>query len=183
MALSPADAGKVLKAGRHAVEAGLPFNRFTTVHWAKAGVTDGLAATGRLLKLAGDWVRSRGGRFAWTWVREGGEKGEHVHILLHLSPDLAGGFNRRQRAWLGACGATWLQGVLFSRPIGRTLRQAMTGGDDYSANLAEVLDYVLKGADATTRERLGIRRSEPGGELVGKRCGVSQNLGPAAQAV
>lgn len=182
-ALSEADARKVLDAAHYAVMAGLPFNRFTTVHWERAGVADGLGATGRFLKLAGDWIRSRGGRAAWVWVREGGlAKGAHVHILMHLSPDLADGFNRRQRCWLRACGATWRAGVLFSRPIGRTLRHAMIGGDDYSANLGETLDYVLKGADTAARERLAIRRCEPGGETVGKRCGVSQNLGPTTRA-
>ncbi|MBX9801578.1 MAG: hypothetical protein K2Y04_02300 [Caulobacteraceae bacterium] len=54
-------------------------------------------------------------------------------------------------------------------------------GQSYEANLAETLDYVLKGADDAARERLGIRRKEPGGVLVGKRCGVSQNIGPAAR--
>ncbi len=38
----------------------MPFNRFTTVHWQAAGVADGLKATGRFLKLLGDWLRSNG---------------------------------------------------------------------------------------------------------------------------
>jgi len=181
VALSPADADKVLKAGHHALAAGLPFNRFTTIHWAFAGVADGLGATGQFLKLAGDWARARGERFAWVWVREGGDKGEHVHILLHLPPALAGDYYRRQRGWLKACGATWKAKVIYSRAVGRTLGQALGGGDDYRANLAEALDYVLKSADPAARERLGIKRREPGGELTGKRCGVSQNIGLAAR--
>jgi hypothetical protein len=56
-------------------------------------------------------------------------------------------------------------------------------GQSYEANLAETLDYVLKGADDAARERLGIRRKEPGGDVVGKRCGVSQNIGPDARRV
>lgn len=176
--LSEADARKIMEATERAVGAGLPFNRFVTLHWEKAGVGDGLSATGRYLKLAGDWARSRGGRLAWVWVREGGwAKGEHVHILMHLAPNLAAGFNRRQRGWLKACGAAWRRGVLRTRPIGYSLAHALNGGDDYTANLRETLDYILKGVSAATGERLGIRRCEPSGELVGKRAGISQNIG------
>lgn len=179
--LNERDAGKVSAATARALQIGLPFNRFTTVHWDAAGVGDDLKATGRLLKLIGDWLRSRGRQAAFAWVREDGpRKGAHVHILLHLPPDLVDAFNRRQRGWLAACGARWRGGVLKTRSIGRTYRQALGGGQDYLSNLAETVDYVLKGADHRTRERFGIRRCEDGGVVVGKRCGVSQNLGPAA---
>lgn len=179
--LCESDAGKLLEAKERALRIGLPFNRFSTVHWEAAGVTDGLTATGRLLKLMGDWLRSRGRQAAFVWVREDGHgKGAHVHILLHLPPDLIDAFNRRQRGWLAACGTRWRKGVLKTRSIGRTYQQALGGGLDYLANLAETVDYVLKGADHRTRERFGIRRCEDGGAVVGKRCGVSQNLGPTA---
>ncbi|WP_150125953.1 hypothetical protein [Brevundimonas sp. LM2] len=60
----------------------MPFNRMTTVHWEKGGVTDGLAATRRLIKALSRLIRSRGHAFACLWVRESGpDKGEHVHIL------------------------------------------------------------------------------------------------------
>lgn len=180
-ALSERDAGKLLEANARALQIGLPFNRFITVHWESAGLADGLKATGRLLKLMGDWLRTRGRQVAFTWVRENGHgKGAHVHILIHLPPDLLDAFNRRQRGWLKACGALWRGGVLKTRSIGRTYQQALGGGPDYLANLAETVDYVLKSADHRARERFGVRRCEDGGTVVGKRCGVSQNLGPAA---
>lgn len=180
-ALGERDAGKVVAATARALQVSLPFNRFTTVHWDAAGVTDGLKATGRLLKLIGDWLRSRERRAAFVWVREDGpNKGAHVHILLHLPPDLAGAFNGYQRGWLKACGARWRRGVLKTEIIGRSYQQALGGGDDYLANLSRTVDYVLKGADHRARERFGIMRCEDGGSVVGKRCGVSQNLGPAA---
>ena len=184
-ALSLAAAAGLIDAAAFAVAAGLGLNRFVTLHWAAGGVTDDLAALARWLKLAGDWIRSCGGRFAYIWIRETGpDKGAHVHILLHLSPDLAAGFDRRQRGWQTASGALWKAGVRYSRPIGRNLRHYALGeidGQSYEANLAETLDYVLKGADLAARERLGIRRKEPGGVIIGKRCGVSQNIGPAAR--
>ncbi|WP_426039675.1 hypothetical protein [Brevundimonas sp. DC300-4] len=174
-----------MDAAAFALSIGLGFNRFLTIHWAAAGVPDDLAATARWLKLAGDWIRAHGGQVALAWIRETGPgKGAHVHILLHLPPDLADAFNRRQRGWMKACGAAWKAGVRFSRPIGRNLNHYARGeidGRAYDANLAEVLDYVLKGGDDAARERLGIDRQEPGGVIVGKRCGVSQNIGPEAR--
>ncbi|MDO9491437.1 hypothetical protein, partial [Acetobacterium sp.] len=68
-ALSERDAGKLLEATARALQIGLPFNRFSTVHWDAAGVADGLKATGRLLKLIGDWLRSRERQAAFAWVR------------------------------------------------------------------------------------------------------------------
>ena len=65
-ALSEADAGKLLAAKERALRIGLPFNRFTTVHWDAAGVVDSLKATGRLLKLIGDWLRQRGRKEAFV---------------------------------------------------------------------------------------------------------------------
>lgn len=184
-ALSLAAAAGLIDAATFALSAGLGLNRFVTLHWAAGGVTDDLAATARWLKLVGDWIRACGGRFAYVWVRETGpQKGAHVHILLHLPPDLAAGFNRRQRGWQTSSGARWKARVRYSRPIGRNLRHYALGevdGQSYEANLAETLDYVLKGGDDTARERLGIVRSEPGGVIVGKRCGVSQNIGPDAR--
>lgn len=184
-ALSLAAAAGLIDATAFALSVGLGFNRFVTIHWAAGGVSDDLAATARWLKLAGDWIRSCGGQFAYIWIRETGPaKGAHVHILLHLPPDLAAGFNRRQRGWQTACGARWSGKVRYSRPIGRNLRHYAMGeidGQSYEANLAETLDYVLKGADDAARERLCIVHSEPGGVIVGKRCGVSQNIGPEAR--
>lgn len=179
-ALSDRDAFKVLDAAQRALRVALPFNRFTTVHWEAAGVADDLRATRRLLKLMSDWLRTRGRRAAFVWVRENGHgKGAHVHILLHLPPDLIEPFNRRQRGWLAACGARWRGGVLKTRSIGRSYRQALGGGPDYQANLGSVVDYVLKGANRQARERFGIERNEDGGTVMGKRCGVSQSLGSA----
>jgi hypothetical protein len=166
-------------------EIGLPLNRHTTIHWERGGVSDALAATSHFLALASAWVRSRGAGFAYVWVRESGpNKGEHVHILLRVPPDLAEDFKRRQRGWLKACGAAWRKGVVHSERIGFSLRhadQAGYSGETYAANLGEVLDYILKGAGRVARKRLGLRRCEPGGLITGKRCGVSLNIGQQAR--
>lgn len=164
---------------RWAVQAGLPLNRFWSIHWQLAGVGDPLKATGRFLKLYGDYLRRHGVGPAYIWVREGGAaKGEHVHILAHAPPGIH--VARRQRAWLTQCGAAWRLGVLNSRPVGRTYADAWQAPDGYEANLETALRYVLKGGESQTCGRLGMDHA-PQGRLIGKRCGVSQNLGAAAR--
>ncbi len=180
--ISGAAARNLVEATLYADGAGMPFNRFTTVHWQAAGVADALTATARLLKLIGDWMRDNGHGFAYLWVREAGDgKGEHVHILWH-GPDDFPAFRGLLRRWLTACGAAWRKGVCCTESIGRSLGHAASGGDDYRANLDRTLGYVLKGAEPAVLAALGFSLSEPGGELVGKRCGTSQNIGPAARA-
>lgn len=41
--------------------------------------------------------------------------------------------------------------------------------------------YVVKGAAKDSFAALGLSRSEPSGVVIGKRSGVSQNLGKAAR--
>jgi len=168
-----------------ALAIGLGFNRHTTIHWERGRVEDGYFATMRFLQLASAWVRSQGGDWAFVWVRENGpEKGEHVHILMRIPPALAKGFRRRQAGWIKACGAVRRLGVTHSERIGLSLSHADQtgyGGETYRLNLAEVLDYVLKGAGDDARKKLGLRRREPGGVIVGKRCGTSQNIGEKAR--
>jgi hypothetical protein len=164
---------------------GLGFNRHTTIHWERGEVKNGLRATVRFLELASAWVRSQGGEWTFVWVRENGpDKGEHVHILMRIPPALAKGFRRRQAGWIKACGAVRRAGVTHSERIGLSLSNADQTGyarEHYERNLAEVLDYVLKGAGNDAQRKLGLRRREPGGVIVGKRCGTSQNIGEGAR--
>lgn len=159
------------------------FNRMTTVHWQHARVAEPLEATSRLLKLIGNAVRSAGGYFAYIWVRENGvAKGEHVHILWHGPADFPA-YRKGNARWLMACGAEKRRGVSHTRAIGFSTDHVSYGDGAYCLNLAEALDYVLKGAEQQARARYGIKRCEPGGNIIGKRCGVSINIGPTARKV
>lgn len=109
-----------------------------------------------------------------------GHKGEDVHIHWH-GPVGFPAFRRLIRRWLKAYRAVWRAGVCCTEIIGSSVGSALFGGDDHRANISRVLDYVLKGADPAARRELVIAHTEPGGELAGKRCGVSTNIGPAAR--
>jgi len=44
-----------------------------------------------------------------------------------------------------------------------------------------LLDYIVKGAEAKAAEALGLTLTQPGGELWGKRYGMSENIGRKAR--
>lgn len=182
--LSLIQATNILEAAQFAAAAGMPFNRHLTIHWQQAGIADERAAwaTGRFLKLAGDWIAKRGGRFAWAWVRENGDaKGSHVHILLHLPAGTRIG--TMQQRWLrSTTGKPYSASTIKTARIGGTAGAAHSAPAAYRANLAAVVAYVLKGASQAAARKLGLNRLEAGGRIMGKRAATSQNIGRKARA-
>ena len=216
--LSLSQARNIIEAAQYAAAIGLPFNRHVTIHWERAGVSDNraAAATGRFLKLAGDWVAKRNShsknnqlkskrpvRIAWAWVRENGDgKGSHVHILMHVATGLITGKNgprvhtdntlEKQRGGLGNMPRRWLRsiagnpyrsGTIKTQRIGGSTGAATTAPAVYSASLAAVVGYILKGACPAAARALGLDRLEPGGTIIGKRVATSQNVGRAARSL
>ncbi len=184
--LTLAQARNLMEAAAYAETIGKPLNRFTTIHWQAADITDDYQdATLRFLKLAADWLRLRGEALAYVWVREtGAGKGEHVHILMHVPPHLARPFSNRQRGWLRACGANFRKGVINSRAVGRNYCHALKGvqyGEHYRDHLSAALAYVCKGASGEARKILALPKAEFTGTLRGKRCATSQNIGRGAR--
>jgi hypothetical protein len=179
--LTLAKAQAIITAGYRALSIGLPFNRHITIHWTAAGLTDDQVAhaTGRLIKLASDWLRTKGVKAAWAWVRENddgdGSKGSHVHILLH-SPDTVS-IGRMWRRWLRkVTGQPYRRGVVHTSRIGGTVNCYKSNPALYAANLDTVLAYVCKGANSADGATLGLRHTEPGGRVIGKRSAIAQFL-------
>jgi hypothetical protein len=181
--LSHSQAVNIIEAAGHAAALSLPLNRHITIHWGQAGILDceAAAATGRYVKLVADCIAKRGGRFACVWVRENGDgKGTHVHILAHIPAGFA--LARMQRRWLRhISGRPYLKGTIKTTRIGGRLAAAQGLTEGYRANLREVVAYVLKGVSADSAAALGFDKLEPGGRIIGKRCGSSQNLGRQAR--
>jgi hypothetical protein len=170
-------ARQLIAATETARSIGRPLNRHITVHWEAAGVADSGAAkaTTALLKYLREWL---GGRTAYVWARENGDgKGSHLHILAHI-PAGRRMNGVRSRRWIERiAGRPYRPGTIRTRRI--------TGSGDpegqvYAANLGAALAYVLKGATPDVAAALGIDR-EPGGRIIGKRCGTSRNTGANAR--
>lgn len=161
---------------------GLPLNRFITVHWEAAGVPlEGMVkATGRFVGQLTEWLRRRGHRTAWLWVHENGDGvGAHCHLVAHVPPELVAELTSAQKRWLSKiAGRPYRAKAIKSIPIGGRLGLEAHNPDLHLANLETVVAYVTKQAVAASTT---TRFHEPGGRVIGKRCGNSQNIGAKAR--
>ena len=159
---------------------GMPLTRHWTVDYERAGIADrdGAAFVGRLLAIVGRLARVRGGRFAAVWVREVGQRnGAHVHIAFHWQRGWKLGHLTRR--WIKAAGGTYRKRVSRIRPIGGSLNCPWTNPPLYRENLEALGNYFVKGSDAAVAAELGLELLKPGGAIIGKRSGRTQNLGQA----
>lgn len=184
-ALKSAQVENLVAATQHACKIGLPFNRMITVHWEAAGVPlkDMPQATGRFIDLLSKTVTRKGGKVAWVWVHEGGEKkGGHVHILAHVPEHVIDVVTSLQKGWLKAItGSVYRRGVIHTKPIGQRRGLEKHNPLLHRENLNSVLMYILKGSSPDAARKIGLVRLEPGGRVIGKRCGTSQNIGLKAR--
>lgn len=173
----------ILNAAERAEAAGEPFNVHKTINFGVLGIPDCIAAaaTRRLIKLSSDWLASKGFRFRYGWVREGdlrdGNEGSHIHIVMHLPPELSAAFSRRWGSWKAKLAGA----MIVQRRRGRSIKTTYIGGSlisyrsvpgHHADNLRNVLCYILKGALPETLDAVGIARlHKPGGRIVGKRAG------------
>lgn len=182
-ALTDMQVAGILDAAAFAIATGRTFQRHWIVHYGNAGISerDGARFVSRLLSMINKQARREGGAMTAIWVRErASDKGEHVHILLHLPAGMR--LHGRTRRWIEAAGGICGTGVGRVRIIGGRLPKIgeFTGGH-YAVNAANVARYLLKSASDETGQRIGLSRSGRGGRIVGKRCGWTQNIGKAAR--
>lgn len=184
-ALTMAQIGNLKAAERHAEKIGLPFTRMISIHWQAAGVPlAGMAkATGRFTDLMAKALARHGSGTAWLWTHESGDgKGGHCHLLAHVPADLVPVVTALQRGWLRRItGQPYRARVIHSKPIGGRLGLEAGNPDLHAVNLEAALAYVLKGASPEAASQFGLERLEPGGRVIGKRCGTSQNIGANAR--
>lgn len=175
----------LLAASAFALATGRTFQRHWIIHYGKAGMDarDGARFVSHVLSLASKQARREGGELTALWVRERASgKGEHVHILLHLPAAMR--LHGRTRRWIETAGGIWQPGVSRVRIIGGRLPKLERNRHARLAvNAANVTRYLLKSASIDAGARLGLSRAGRGGEIIGKRCGWTQNIGEAARKV
>lgn len=189
--LTVAQIANLRAAERHAQTIGLPFTRMITIHWQAAGVPlAGMAkATGHFTDLMAKAVARHGSGTAWLWVHENvpgkaHDKGGHCHLLAHVPADLVSRLTALQRGWLRRItGQPYRARVIHSKPIGGRLGLEAGNPDLHAVNLEAALAYVLKGASPAAASQFDLERLEPGGRVIGKRCGTSRNIGAKARTV
>jgi hypothetical protein len=185
-ALTFANIANLKAAVSHASAIGLPFTRMITIHWKAAGVSlkDMAKATGRFIDLLTKWLARNKQRTAWLCVHENGDnKGWHCHLLAHVPAALVFRLTGLQKSWLKLItGRRYKKKVVVSRPIGGRLNLENTNPELYAVNLARAFGYLCKGASQLVLDTHCIdRQHEPGGRIIGKRCGTSQNIGAKAR--
>lgn len=185
-ALTASNVGNLQAATRHASNVGLPFTRMVTIHWQAAGVPleDMARATGHYTDLLTKTLARHGSNTAYVWCHEGGErKGGHCHLLVHVPAEIVPIVSRLQRGWLRRItGAAYRKNVILSKPIGGRLGLECGNPDLHATNLEAALAYICKAAPQAILDSSDIERAhEPGGLVIGKRCGTSQNIGAKAR--
>jgi len=148
------------------------------------GLGDGQAmdALSAYLKQARDWTSNQGGQTACVWVRELSSAGAHAHVLVHVPPALERMYLVKHRYWLmNACKRPYAKGAVCTRKIYGWESARRGQVETYLVNLKNVTAYLVKGANADAVNALNLNRKKPGGTIIGKRCGFSQNLGPGAR--
>lgn len=184
-ALTDGQVANLLAATAHAQAIGLPFTRMITIHWESAGVplTYMLDATGRYIDLLTKALARHGSATAWIYVHEGGaEKGGHCHLLIYVPAALVARLTTLQKRWLRSIsGRTYKQRVIKSKPIGGRLGLETGNPNLLAVNIMAVLGYVLKGANPAAVAHFRLAVVKPGGRVIGKRCGSSQNISAKAR--
>jgi hypothetical protein len=188
--LTGAQVANLIAAAGHATAIGLPINRMITIHWEAAGVPlDGMAAaTGRFTGLLAKALAWHGSRTAWLWVHENGHReGWHCHLLVHIPARLVPVVQRLRRRWMRSItGKPFSARVVITGAIGRKLGLESSDPATWAENADKAVGYVLKGVSPAAPQAalvavlLGYLK--PGGRIIGKRCGTSQNIGRKARS-
>jgi hypothetical protein len=185
-ALTTAQIANLRAAERHAAAIGLPFTRMITIHWQAAGLPlEAMAsATGRFIDLLTKALARHGIRTTWLWVHENGDnKGGHCHLLVHVPAEHVKRLSALQKGWLGRItGNKYRKRVILSKPIGGRLGLEAGNPELHAVNLEVAFGYCCKGAPQAVLDAFRIDRAhEPGGRIIGKRCGTSQNIAAKAR--
>jgi hypothetical protein len=185
-----------------AASIGTPLTAHCIIHWV--GTDAGDDPTGILFaqvrELLSLWLRRGGLLFAAVWAREklssGQAEVEHAHLLFHL-PDV----------WLKGAKLVSVSGGIeggvellrLEAALSRIVKGCAGRLDHYAVKLKIPTDggnpghyngrsydglYLLKGGGKPAWKlfpRIKREWRKPQGVIFGKRCGTSQNLGPAAR--
>lgn len=170
-----------------------------TISWGSLGLSGAAAweAHKRFTELFRKWRQARGLSQSWFWVRERGSKlGDHSHIVMNLSWEYGLQLVRwAEGAVETISGRASLRRSRVQRVRTVHLRSERLRQDLEVVRQWELFQYLFKGL--APDEEVGIPGGGPGsmnasdlivrsprrqGQVVGKRSGMSRELGPSALA-
>jgi hypothetical protein len=176
--ISLRQATNLIEAVKFAKLIDLPLVAHLTIHWSLTDIGDD--PDGKLFSKVREgldkWLHRHGVEFAGAWARERQSGGQsnvvHCHLLFHLPVEYRMGKKLRKLE------ATILRlvkrhggEVTDDRAIKLTIHENPDG------------KYLIKGGgpEVWTRFRLRREHRRPQGFIHGKRCGTTENIGPAAR--
>jgi hypothetical protein len=157
---------------------GLPLVAHLTIHWSltDAGNDPDGALFAKVREGLDKWLRRRDVVFAAAWARERQAQGQsdvvHCHLLFHLPVEY------RTEKRLDQVEAA----------ISRLVRRH--GGDISDERVIKLVihenpdgKYLIKGGGTKVWRQFGLRKEHRRlqGIIEGKRCGTTENIGPAAR--
>jgi hypothetical protein len=155
-----------------------PLNAHATIHWVGTEAGDDVDASAKLREGFDKWLKRQGipGGLTAVWVRErlsgGSAEVVHCHMLFHLAHPFLARTKRLQ----------------VERALERLIDRHGRGNHaDYTLNLTFPRNpnglYLLKGGGRDVWNAFGLPRRwrKRQGLIVGKRCGTTENIGPAAR--
>jgi len=176
--ITVSQATNIIEAVNFAKLIGLPLVAHLTIHWSLTNVGDD--PDGKLFAKVREglnkWLGRRGIAFAAAWARERQSGGQsdvvHCHLLFHLPVDYRSGAKMTQvEAAISRLVERHGKSISHEKAIDLRVHDNPDG------------KYLIKGGGLKVwklfRLRKEHRRSQ--GIIFGKRCGTTQNIGPAAR--
>lgn len=174
-------AANLTRAVTFAQKIGRPLDTLVSINYGLTFTNeeDMTAAFRRLLKsFFGKWFvrhpmhrRSRRGAadraLTYVWVAEGRAGHHGIHWLVYIPSDMKAAFARELPRWLEKTAGSLLEPKAVRIDIAWRPQGAA--------------DYMLKGLHPAHARRFGVKHRFQG-VVFGKRCAVSENLGPKAIA-
>ena len=172
-------ATNIMEAVAFAKSVGLPLVAHLTIHWSLTDVGDD--SNGKLFAKFREgldkWLHRQGIAFAAAWSRErqyGGQSDVvHCHLLFHLPVEYRKGKKLLQvEAAISHLVERHGRGITDDRAIKLVIWPNPDG------------KYLIKGGDRKVWERFRLRNEHHRlqGLISGKRCGATENIGPAARS-
>ena len=176
--ISLPQAANIIEAVDFAKLSGLPLVAHLSIHWSLTDVGDDPNGElfARFREGLNKWFNRRGIVFAAAWARERQAGGQsdvvHCHLLFHLPVEYRTG---KKLLEVGDAISRLVErhgrGILHEKAIDLRVHDNPDG------------KYLIKGGGRKIWKRFQLRKEHRRlqGTIHGKRCGVTQNIGPAAR--
>jgi hypothetical protein len=160
---------ELTRGWEHAARIGLPLNAFVTIRpFEEYDPAKMCTVAAGIRNKLGVYARQHGFPFVAAWTRESNPdgSGEHFHVLMYVPPRYFADLQEKVLGWHPEPGAADV----------RRAHQKVTIGTN--GNRMSLIGYIAKQMTPQAWYKRGLNR-KAGGAILGKRGGVTRNIGPA----